>query len=373
MLGNLPLLERLVGTRWYLLGRTVPYVIVSFAARFLLADVLRLEIFSKDLVSGFAQSAIFVLAILISGVLEDYKEAEAMPADLASELMGMSERVMLALPGAAEAPLRRRLQRNLLAPLETIFTFLGGMHDERTVLRALSERAGAVAVALRRCDAGDDADAVMEHAHNIRRTLNRLYVIKRTDFLQSGAALMELLVWITVALTVTQVSEDGWSAGFLNVGVTALQFFYVIELLRDIDDPFEYDPPERLLPVVEEDEASGEKTVGMKDAGNSAEVDPFPLMCVGARAGSFAPPQAPHPPPSPPPALPARPSRPQERVRHARAACGAPSAGHAPPRGRRGRRRGAVQGAAAGTHAERVEGGGRVHQCGHYCRREGAG
>ncbi len=200
-----------------------------------------------------------------------------MPADIASELIGASERVAMALPGAAAAPQRRRQNRHLLAMLESVFTFLGGFHDERVMMRVLSERSTAVAVALRAGGAEDDAGAVVVHTHNVRRTMNRLYVIKRTDFLQSGAALMELLVWITVTLCVTQISEDGWTAGYFNVGVTALQFFYVIELLRDIDDPFEYSPPERLLPVVEEKE-SGEKYVSMKDAGNSAEVDPFPLM-----------------------------------------------------------------------------------------------
>ena len=211
-----------------------------------------------------------------------------MPADIGSELAGASERVLLALPSARQAPLRRALQRELLRPLESIFTFLSGMHDERPMLRALSESSLRVAGALKRAGDEEGGGAVLEHAHNIRRTLNRLHVIKRTDFLQSGAALMELLVWVTVILTVTASSDDGIIAGYANVGVTALQFFYVIELLRDIDDPYDYSA-DALLPVVVTDEESGEKTVGMEGAGNSAEVDPFPFMCV-----TF------HPPPSSP-------------------------------------------------------------------------
>ena len=39
---------------------------------------LRRTIFDNDTVSAFSNSAIFVVAIMLSGVLEDYKEAESM-------------------------------------------------------------------------------------------------------------------------------------------------------------------------------------------------------------------------------------------------------------------------------------------------------
>ena len=64
----------------------------------------------------------------------------------------------------------------------------------------------------------------------------RLHVIKRTDFIPSGYSLMELLVWITIGLTVMADFENQLTAYF-TVTFTALQFFYVIALLRDIDDP----------------------------------------------------------------------------------------------------------------------------------------
>lgn len=66
-------------SRWYLLLAVVPKILVCLAVRVVIMQLprlhvhLRLDFFSPDLVSGFAQSAIFVLAILVSGVLEDYK------------------------------------------------------------------------------------------------------------------------------------------------------------------------------------------------------------------------------------------------------------------------------------------------------------
>ena len=47
-------------SRWYLLIECLPHVLGSIARRFMLADVLGLELFANDVVSGFANSAIFV-------------------------------------------------------------------------------------------------------------------------------------------------------------------------------------------------------------------------------------------------------------------------------------------------------------------------
>ena len=78
-----------------------------------------------------------------------------------------------------------------------------------------------VAVALSAGGAGDCAEAVMGHAHECRKIIGRLYVIKRTDYLQSGAALMELLVNITVMLAVMsrEDASDGLLATYGNVAV----------------------------------------------------------------------------------------------------------------------------------------------------------
>ena len=76
-------------SRWYLLIECLPHVLGSIALRFVLADVLGLELFAVDVVSGFANSAIFVIAIMLAGVLEDYKESEGFPAELAAHFDSM--------------------------------------------------------------------------------------------------------------------------------------------------------------------------------------------------------------------------------------------------------------------------------------------
>ena len=212
-------------------------------------------------------------------MLEDYKEAEGFPDMIAAEFDAAAERVAFAAEAAEEpsAVDARALRGRLVAALESVFVFLQGDGDDRDVMGAVGGHYRAVAIALSRSGASDAAEAVLGHAFEVRKTLGRLYVIKRTDFLQSGAALMELLVNITILLTVLgRDTGDGLLSAYANVAFNCFQFRYVIELLRDIDDPFDYGE-DALLPIVEVDDEGG-RTVGMRGAGNSAEVDPFPLM-----------------------------------------------------------------------------------------------
>jgi hypothetical protein len=151
-------ITELLNTRWYLLLRTLPKLLVALLLR-AVAELLGLEIFSAEIVAGFANSAIFVVAILMSGVLEDYKESESLPSSVARVVEGMSVQGELCV-------------------------LLASLSDDRAVLSAISSHSRLVAVRLTRAGFSDQAGAVMEYAQALRSTVNRMFVIKRA-FLHS--------------------------------------------------------------------------------------------------------------------------------------------------------------------------------------------
>jgi len=263
----------------------LPKCLYAILLRLFLAELLNIRIFSTDLANTFSQSAIFVLAILIAGVLEDYKEAETVPASIAACLDDFSEVAELAVVLSAAKGTRegtaglegQSLHREVMSILESIFLFLGEMISDREVFASISSHSRLLASRLHMAGFESQGDRVMELAGDLRKLIFRLHVIKRTDFLESGTALMQLLVYITIALSILSDNEDVLE-GLSFTGFSALQFFYVMELLSDIDDPFEYSK-EKLLPVLREDE-DGKKLVMMEGAGQSAEVDLFPILFV---------------------------------------------------------------------------------------------
>ena len=207
----------------------------------------------------------------------------------------------------------KQLNGELLGLLEAIFEFLAGLRDDADMLAAVTTHAKFLSMAVHAADCGGvSAGDVLGHFQDMRATLLRLHVIKRTDFIPSGYSLMELLVWVTMALTCLAQFEGNRVAAYATVTMSALQFFYVIALLRDIDDPFDYSA-ETLFPSVEVDDddeegADGDEAGGagagagaedeeaappkrfvtMQGIGASAEIDQFPLIDAYARLARAA-------------------------------------------------------------------------------------
>jgi hypothetical protein len=207
----------------------------------------------------------------------------------------------------------KQLNGELLGLLEAIFEFLAGLRDDADMLAAVTTHAKFFSMAVHAADCGGvSAGDVLGHFQDMRATLLRLHVIKRTDFIPSGYSLMELLVWVTMALTCLAQFEGNRVAAYATVTMSALQFFYVIALLRDIDDPFDYSA-ETLFPSVEVDDddeegADGDEAGGagagagaedeeaappkrfvtMQGIGASAEIDQFPLIDAYARLARAA-------------------------------------------------------------------------------------
>jgi hypothetical protein len=92
------------------------------------------------------------------------------------------------------------------------------------------ERVGIGAVFLTRC---------LAEQHNLRRLVTRIDVIRRTRFIQTGFALLQMLVSVTIVLLVFSNFKN-WQVQFLIVGTLALIYLYLLRLIRDLDDPFEY-------------------------------------------------------------------------------------------------------------------------------------
>ena len=120
--------------------------------------------------------------------------------------------------------------------LDEIFCFLAGLSDDAEMLSCLSTHAKFAAASVHRSRSPVAALEILPHFDALRNVLLRMHVIKRTDFIPSGYSLMELLVWITMGLTV-MADFDNQLTAYFTTAFTALQFFYVIALLRDIDDP----------------------------------------------------------------------------------------------------------------------------------------
>ncbi len=205
-------------------------------------------------------AGVFLTGFMLAGVMGDYKESEKLPGDLASILETLEELVVqatVARPGIDPKPLRKAVKE--LA--DDLHAWLLRSKTQEQAFAALT-RFHAVLQQLEKDGGGAYASRGVSELHNLRKVVTRISVISRTGFLPPAYALLETLNVLILVLLVSSHFKN-LLAEFILVPFVALIYLYMLRLIRDIDDPFDYSPD------------------GSKRGG--AEVELFPLAEYRAR------------------------------------------------------------------------------------------
>ena len=226
--------------KWRLMLTTLPIVALAVGLKILVLEHLMgfggvLEF--SDL--GFVLTGgVFLVGFMLAGTMADYKEAERLPAEVVCSLETLEE--TFAQAGASRPNLDgKALQGRVRAmadgidawlhrrqPVATVFGLLEGLAEGAREL----EKAGATPIGVR----------ALNEIHSLRRSLTRMNVISTTGFLSTGYALLETLTVIILGLLMIASFKNALAEALL-VALITLIYVYMVRLIRDIDDPFEYE------------------------------------------------------------------------------------------------------------------------------------
>ncbi|MBI3740787.1 MAG: hypothetical protein HY257_03385 [Chloroflexi bacterium] len=234
--------------KWKLMLSTVPFAIGIVALAYLRAQWIPGLVEFAD-AAPLVTSAALIIGFMLSGVLSDYKESERLPGEISATLQLMEDRITANASNVTENELKDVRKKHFAVVNGISEWFINATEMEKCLqlIKVLSV---------------NPIDShLIDDANVLRRLLIRVDVIRRTSFIQSGYAILDLLVGSTL-VTLIFANFKNLFQQILIVGFLALIYIYMIRFIRDIDDPFEYD-------------ASG--------AAGAAEVDLFPLTDYRAR------------------------------------------------------------------------------------------
>jgi hypothetical protein len=181
---------------------------------------------------------VFLVGFMLAGTMADYKEAEKLPGEVVCSLATIEDTFD---QGAASKPsLDARAVKTLVRQAaDAIDSWLhrkSSFDDVSSALDVLAkgahqlEQAGvAPPVCIR----------IINEIHGLRRSLVRMEVISRTGFLATGYALLETLTAIIIGLLLIAKFRNPLAESLLVTLITLI-YVYMLRLIRDIDDPFEY-------------------------------------------------------------------------------------------------------------------------------------
>lgn len=246
--------------KWRLMLTTLPVVAAVFVVRLVMERVFGVAgWFDFSDVSAVLTAAAFLVGFMLAGTLADYKESEKLPSEIVTTLETIDDLVLVsAVKPDFDAPAARRA---VLAIGERLRDWLAREKPLSAVLDAVDAMQPHFQ-AMDRAGATPHANRAIVFMNAVRRSLGRMEVISRTGFLPTGYAILEVMVAAVIVLLLGARFKTPATEYTLLVCIPLI-YVYMLRLIRDIDDPFEY-------------------AAGLVRRG-PAEVDPFPITEYLAR------------------------------------------------------------------------------------------
>jgi hypothetical protein len=247
--------------KWRLMVTTFPLTVVVVVVKVVLETVLQFHgLVDFAEISLVITGGIFLMGFMLAGTLSDYKESERIPAEMACALESIEDTFRLAWIFKSQFDLKA-CQRQVLDLTDTIIKYFHHQESEAEVYRQL-DKLSEIAVFVERTGMGSTTSWVKREQANLRQLFARMTVIKRTHFISTGYAFLEVLSVVIAGLLLIS-RFDNLIISIILVSFITQIFVYMVLLIKDIDHPFEYPADGKV---------------------RAADIDLFPLMEYRQRA-----------------------------------------------------------------------------------------
>ena len=247
--------------KWKLMLTTLPVTLLVLALKMAIVHGLNYEGLVKFSEIGLViTGGIFLIGFMLAGTISDYKESEKIPSELACAIETIEDTLVLAHGFKGGFDLAT-VKRQLNEVTESILNWFKHGGSEAAVFQKINSITD-IALTLEKAGVGAIAARVTGEQHNLRKLYSRVNVIKKTNFLSTGYALLEVLIVVIIFLLMV-AKFDNQVISIIIISFLTQIFVYMIRLIRDVDQPFEYSPAGAI---------------------RAADIDLFPLLDYDMRA-----------------------------------------------------------------------------------------
>ena len=247
--------------KWKLMLTTLPITLFILLLKFGITHGLQYEGLVKFSEIGIViTGGVFLIGFMLAGTIADYKESEKIPSELACAIETIEDTILLGhgFKGGFDLSV---LRRQLNEVTESIINWFKHGGSEEDVFRKINSIT-SIALTMEKAGVGAIASRVTGEQHNLRKLFSRVNVIKKTGFLVTGYALLEVLSIVIIILLLVSKFENETISIIIISFITQI-FVYMLRLIRDVDEPFEYSTSGKV---------------------RAADIDLFPLLDYDQRA-----------------------------------------------------------------------------------------
>ena len=239
------MIKKIKKSKYHLLFSVMP-VIIIFGCFKVGVHFLNWEVIPKELSSFFPSiltGIIFILGFLLAGVVTDYKESEKIPNEIAASLYAIWQ----------EADYLRIVAKSKAADnlMTKIKSFVPAFKNDFFILKNNKLTILLDAISSDIIEIGKEGAApnyvirMKTEVANLKKTINRINIIQNTDFIPS--VFVSIQAMAIIFLTVyCLLNVDPWWGGLILVSIFAFVIFSILFLIKDMENPFEYDGSDEL-------------------------------------------------------------------------------------------------------------------------------
>jgi hypothetical protein len=224
--------------KWTLSLKVLPWAVGAVVLKYALHRLGWEVISLNPLFSGLLAASVFLLGFLISGVLSDYKESERIPGELAVSVEALFDEAAITWKNKGPAEGRKFIELLLEINRGLLDWFYGREPYDRLMDR-LSAMNGHF-LAFETVTAANFVARMKQEQTALRRLITRVHVIKETSFVTSGYVIAEAISSLLI-LGFLLARIDPFYESLFFIALITFLFRYMLALIKDLDDPFEYD------------------------------------------------------------------------------------------------------------------------------------
>lgn len=214
------------------LGISVLLVPVKIGIHYFKLDMIELN----DLIGAIIGGVIFMLAIVLSGVLADFKESELIPGELAGNLRALKKDFELAKGiGGGQTDACFTALSSLVEGIIKQFESNDWKQEE---LDPLIKKLDSAVIAIAPPLAADFVVKMRSEIDNIERLMSRIEIIEKTDFLPAAYAISQSSIFV-VAVILLFVSIKPLIISLFAIVMIMFLLLALLLLIKDMDNPFE--------------------------------------------------------------------------------------------------------------------------------------
>lgn len=223
--------------KWTLVRKIFPLVVgillIKLFFHYMGWEFLTVNSFFTSIISA----NVFLLGFLLAGTLSDYKESERLPGELASSIETIADEVIITYKHK-----KAKEAKDCLVYLDELVNDLQDwFHKKERTNNLLKKLSGLndFYLAFESITQPNFIVRLKQEQNIIRRFIIRIHTIRETSFVSVGYAIAELTTGFLILGFILAKIEPFYES-FFFVGIASFLMMYMIELIKDLDNPFDY-------------------------------------------------------------------------------------------------------------------------------------